>query len=122
VIFEHCPILNKEAVMINKIGTKEWDESYDRMVEDRKKTMSRPYIVGTPEWASEFEKKIQGDERYKTAAKTWEGSVVLVFKSFADAGLENDIFIFMDLWHGECRSVRIVPPEVGRKGEYGRRY
>ena len=99
-------------------GTKEWDENYAKMVEVRKKSEPQPYIIGTPEWASEFENKIQGDDRYKAAARTWEESVVLVFKANPEAGFEDDVFIFMDLWHGECRSTRIVPPEVGRTGDY----
>ena len=99
-------------------GTKEWDENYARLVEERKQSQSQPYIVGTPEWASEFEKRIQGDDKYKNAAKTWEGSCVLVFKAKEEAGLQEDVFVFMDLWHGECRSVKIVPREIGRSGEY----
>ena len=101
-----------------KVGTKQWDEKYAKLVEERSRSESEPYIVGTPEWASEFEKKIQGDEKYKQAAKTWEGSVVLVFKAEPKAGFDNDFFVFMDLWHGECHSVRIVPAEIGRSGEY----
>jgi putative sterol carrier protein len=99
-------------------GTKEWDENYARLVEERKKTEPQPYVVGTPEWASEFEKKIQGDDKYKNAAKTWEGSCVLVFKAKPEAGIDDDVFVFMDLWHGECNSVKIVPSEIGRSGEY----
>jgi len=101
-----------------EIGTKEWDENYARMIEERRRTIPQPYVVGTPEWASEMEKKIQNDARYKQAAKTWEGSVVLVFRDLAEIGLNRDIFIFMDLWHGECHSARIVPAEAGRTGEY----
>jgi putative sterol carrier protein len=101
-----------------KAGTKEWDENYAKLVEERKKTESKPYIVTTPEWASEFEKKVQTDDRYKVVAKTWEGSVTLVFKADPEAELDEDRFIFMDLWHGECRSVKIVPCEIGRKGDY----
>jgi putative sterol carrier protein len=99
-------------------GTKEWDEEYAKLLEKRKKTQSKPYIVGTPEWASEFEKKIQADDRYKAAAKTWEGSVVLVFKAKPEEGIDDDVFVFMDLWHGECRSVKLVPNQIGRSGEY----
>ena len=99
-------------------GTEEWENKYAELVEERKMSESEPYVVGTPEWASEFEKKIQGDEKYKAAAKTWEGSVVLVFKANPQAGFEDDVFVFMDLWHGECRFVRLVPPEVGRSGDY----
>ena len=99
-------------------GTKEWDENYARLVEERKQSQSQPYIVGTPEWASEFEKKIQGDDKYKNAAKTWEGSCVLVFKAAPEGGIDDDVFVFMDLWHGECHSAKIVPREIGRSGEY----
>ena len=101
-----------------KAGTQEWDENYAKLVEERRNSESAPYIVGTPEWACEFEKKIQGDQKYKKAAKIWEGSVVLVFKAEPEAGFDNDFFIFMDLWHGECDSVRIVPSEIGRSGDY----
>jgi putative sterol carrier protein len=103
---------------MEKVGTKQWDESYAKMVEERRRSESEPYIVGTPEWASTFEKKIQGDEKYKQAAKNWEGSVVLVFKAEPQAGFDDDFFVFMDLWHGECHSVRLVPAEIGRSGEY----
>ena len=103
---------------MDKPGTKQWDERYAKLVEERLKSESEPYIVGTPEWASKIEKKIQGDEKYKHAAKTWEGSVVLVFKAEPKAGFDDDFFVFMDLWHGECHSVRIVPAEIGRSGEF----
>ena len=99
-------------------GTKEWDDEYAKLVEKRKENQSKPYIVGTPEWASEFEKKIQGDDKYKNAAKTWEGSVVLVFKAKPEEGIDEDVFVFMDLWHGDCRSAKLVPSEIGRSGEY----
>jgi len=99
-------------------GTEEWENKYAELIKERKMSESGPYVVGTPEWASEFEKKIQGDEKYKAAARTWEGSVVLVFKANSQAGFEDDVFVFMDLWHGECRFVRLVPPEVGRSGDY----
>jgi putative sterol carrier protein len=101
-----------------KAGTKEWDENYAKLVEERKKTESEPYTVLTPEWVSEFEKKVQGDERYKKVARTWEGSVTLVFKADPNARLKEDFLVLMDLWHGECHSVKIVPSEVGRKGDY----
>lgn len=99
-------------------GTKEWDDAYAKLVEERRRSESQPYIVGTPEWVSEFEKTIQEDARYKEVAKKWEGSVVLVFKADPQAGFEGDVFIFMDLWHGECRSVKLVPSEKGRSGAY----
>ena len=101
-----------------RFGTQEWDDAYATLVDKRKRSESPPYIVGTPEWVSEFEKTIQEDARYKDVAKKWEGSVVLVFKADPHAGFEDDVFIFMDLWHGECRSATLVPSEKGRSGAY----
>jgi putative sterol carrier protein len=108
----------REVLAMYQYGTQEWDDAYVKIVEQRKESESKPYIVGTPEWVSEFERKIQEDERYKEVAKKWEGSVVLVFKVEPEVGFEDDVFIFMDLWHGDCRSVRLVPSEKGRSGAY----
>jgi putative sterol carrier protein len=99
-------------------GSKEWDEAYAKMIEERRNKEPAPFILGTPEWVYEFEKKIQADGRYKEVAQKWEGSVVLVFKADPQAGFDSDVFLFMDLWHGECRSARLVPPEIGQNGEY----
>jgi len=41
-----------------------------------------------------LKKKIQADEKYKDAAKTWEGSVVLVFKADPEAGFENEVLFY----------------------------
>ncbi|UCE35446.1 MAG: hypothetical protein JSV40_05985, partial [Deltaproteobacteria bacterium] len=72
-------------------GTKEWDESYTNMIEERRNTEPAPFILGTPEWVYEFQKKIQADGRYKEVAQKWEGSVVLVFKADPQAGFDSDV-------------------------------
>lgn len=33
-------------------------------------------------------------------------------------GLDIDLHILLDLWHGECRQARIVPPEIGEAGDF----
>lgn len=101
-----------------KYGTDEWNEAYSKLVEERKESQSKPYVAFTPEWISDYEKAVQDDERYKKVAKTWEGSVVLVVQADPKAGIDEDIFIFMDLWHGECHFIKPVSPEAGRAGEY----
>ena len=99
-------------------GSEDWEEKYAQLVKDRKASQSKPYIVLSPEWASEVEEKIQNDGRYKEVAKTWEGSVTLVFKADSASGPDADLFVFMDLWHGQCHSVKIVPGEIGRNADY----
>jgi putative sterol carrier protein len=99
-------------------GSEDWEKKYAKLVKDRIESQSKPYMVLSPEWASEMEEKIQNDERYKAVAKTWEGSVTLVFKADSASGLDADLFVFMDLWHGQCHSVKMVPGDLGRSADY----
>lgn len=99
-------------------GPEEWEEKYAQLVKERKGSRSKPYLVLTPEWASEMEEKIQNDTRYQAVAKTWEGSVTLVFKADSASGLDADLFVFMDLWHGHCHSVKMVSEAMGRGADY----
>jgi len=98
-------------------GTDEWESEYQAMLA-RRTAKEPPYIYFTPEWASLYEKVIQGDADYKDAAKTWEGTVVLHVEATPEFGLDIDIYVFMDLWHGDCRSIRLVPPEAGEAGDF----
>jgi putative sterol carrier protein len=99
-------------------GTQEWEDAYRDLVEKRLEAASEPYISGSPEWLAVFEKLVQEDAQYKEDAKDWEGTVVLVTLANPEEGLEEDVYLLMDLWHGECRSIRFVPKEVGEKGDF----
>lgn len=99
-------------------GTAEWEQAYREMVEQRLLEAEKPYLLGTPEWAAAYEKLIREDALYKDAAKNWEGSVVIHILARPKSGLEKDVYLFMDLWHGDCRFVRLVPPEVGKKADF----
>jgi len=99
-------------------GTEEWDKAYEEMVKDRLAKAEKPYVMGTPEWVATFEKLIQEDDLYKEVAKKWEGTVVIHILANPAIGLTDDIFLFMDLWHGDCRFARLVPREVGEEGEF----
>ncbi len=99
-------------------GTEEWEKAYQELVKERQATQSKPYIMGTPEWVAQYEELVQNDAEYKEAAKDWEGSVVIKILAKPEIGLDSDLYMFMDLWHGDCRFIRIVPPEVGESGDY----
>ncbi len=103
--------------MALEYGTDEWIQAYNEIVKERS-AGGPPYIMGTPEWVAQYEKMIQEDAEYKEAAKTWEGSVVIHILPKPEIGLDKDIYMYMDLWHGDCNYVRIVPPEVGEAGDY----
>ena len=99
-------------------GTDEYNTKYKDLVAHRRKSETEPFVFLTPEWCSAFEAKVQSDERYKQVARNWEGSVVLVFRADAENGIKNDKYIYLDLWHGECDSLELVPEERGRDGDY----
>ena len=99
-------------------GTDEYTSNYSNLLAARQKTETEPYIFLTPEWCAAYEKTIKADERYKQVARTWEGSVVLVFLAEPDSGVDRDVWLFLDLWHGECKLLQPVPEGEGKKGDF----
>ncbi|RJP35284.1 MAG: hypothetical protein C4536_01105 [Actinobacteria bacterium] len=104
--------------MAPAFGTDEWEAAYQEVLQRRLKEKSPPFVQGTPEWIAAYEKLVQGDAVYREAAAEWEGTVVLHSVAEPGLGIERDSYILMDLWHGECRSIRPVPPEVGEAADY----
>ncbi len=99
-------------------GTPEWENAWQEIVKKRKAEQSEPYLMGMPEWVDTYEKLLQEDAPYKEAAKTWEGSVVIHILAKPDIGLDDDLYLFMDLWHGDCRFMRLVPADAGENGDF----
>ncbi len=99
-------------------GTDEWNQAYDALVKERQESQSKPFVMGTPEWVAQYEELIQKDAEYREAAKDWEGSVVIKILAKPEIGLDKDLYMFMDLWHGDCNYVKIVPAEVGDAADY----
>ncbi len=99
-------------------GTDEWEAAYQEILQRRLREQAPPYIQGTPEWIDAYEKSIQGDATYKEVAAGWEGTVVIHSLAEPGLGIEYDSYILMDLWHGDCRSIRPAPPEVGEAADY----
>jgi putative sterol carrier protein len=58
------------------------------------------YKFPSPEWTAAFEQEINGSDAYANAAKQWEGDILLV--------IDEKPGIYLDLWHGKCRSARFV--------------
>lgn len=55
----------------------------------------------TDEWAKAFMEKINKSEAYGQAARNWEGDFYFIVD--AGDGIEEPIYLYMDLWHGKCR-------------------
>ena len=66
----------------------------------------------TPEWLQELMEKLNNDDQYAQIARNWEGD--MVFKIDADGPLTESITYYLDLWHGKCRGVEVIPEDVNR--------
>jgi putative sterol carrier protein len=64
-------------------------------------------IFPNEEWLFKLKDYLNTNEKYAKTAKNWEGD--LVFDIKADGALEEDLVIYIDLWHGTCREVRFLP-------------
>jgi putative sterol carrier protein len=75
-------------------------------------------IFPTDEWFELYAQRINASREYREAAADWEGDVSFVFEAEPDKNVPSDTWGWLDLWHGECREGRIVPPEEGAKARY----
>ncbi|MBD3350306.1 MAG: hypothetical protein GF364_02360 [Candidatus Lokiarchaeota archaeon] len=65
--------------------------------------------LNTQEWADAFKDCLNNNPNYKKSAETWEGALILIFKA-EDVRLKEDVRLWMDLYHGECRAARFLEP------------
>ena len=63
------------------------------------------------EWLGSLCEKLNSDGRYRQVARNWEGD--LVFDIRADGRLQSPVTMYLDLWHGQCRSVEYYPGPGG---------
>lgn len=70
------------------------------------------------EWTDLFVERINGSGEYRVAAADWEGDCSFVIRAEPDRGFPEDVWIWLDLWHGECRAGRVVTPEEGGRARY----
>ncbi len=61
----------------------------------------------TQAWADEFARCLNNNPNYEKSAKTWEGALVLEFKAEGKK-ITKDARLWLDLWHGKCRSGRFL--------------
>jgi putative sterol carrier protein len=70
------------------------------------------------QWLKEYVERINRSQGYKEAAADWEGDVAYMIEAEPDKGVPEDVWAWLDLWHGECRDGKIVGPEEGEKARF----
>jgi putative sterol carrier protein len=68
-------------------------------------------IFPSAEWLQAFKDKLNSDQRYAQVAKNWEGDMYFIIEP--EGNLSEQMVMYLDLWHGECRAVEIVE-EIGK--------
>jgi len=76
------------------------------------------YEPYSDEWAQAYKDEINSSPVYKQAAAGWEGTVGLVVLAEPDKNVPEDRGIFMDLWHGEARDIKIVSRDEAEQAQF----
>lgn len=72
-------------------------------------------IFPSDEWAQQYREKINSSAEYAAAAATWEGDLIFVYEKEPDKGVAEDVYAWLDLWHGSCRGIeQLAGPEDPR--------
>ncbi len=64
-------------------------------------------VFGTLEWATAFMNAINASKPYEDAAKTWEGDFYFIIEP--GGSIKEPGYQYVDLWHGKCRKVDVIP-------------
>ncbi len=64
-------------------------------------------------WARACAQALNQNSAYRSAARTWEGAIILHMQGPAD-----ERRVLLDLWHGDCRSGRMASGEEEHLARY----
>jgi putative sterol carrier protein len=70
------------------------------------------------DWFGALADEINASEAYRLAASDWEGDIAFVVEADPARGVPDDVWGYLDLWHGSCRSASLVTPERGANAEF----
>ena len=68
-------------------------------------------LFPSEEWVQELKNQLNTSQSYADAAKAWEGDFYFVVDPEKGTPITEPIYMYMDLWHGECRSAGVVKKE-----------
>jgi putative sterol carrier protein len=68
------------------------------------------------DWVKALREQINISASYRQSARNWEGDFYFVIQ--AGEGLPADVYLYVDLWHGECRDAYQVSDPAARTPEF----
>jgi putative sterol carrier protein len=72
----------------------------------------------TQPWFDAFVAEVNASEEYRVAAADWEGDIAFLVEAEPDKNMPADVWGYLDLWHGACRSGGVVGPHDGARAAY----
>lgn len=57
-------------------------------------------LFASNEWTQVLGDGLNNSKAYRDAAAKWEGDLCLII---TPPGVSKDIYVYLDLWHGDCR-------------------
>jgi putative sterol carrier protein len=76
------------------------------------------YRFASPEWAAALKEAINASATYRAAAKNWEGDFWFIVEPDDRGDAGDRSFIYVDLWHGECRACFVTSDETIQSPEF----
>jgi len=73
------------------------------------------YKAFSKEWAQAYKDEMNQSAVYKQAAQGWEGVVALIVEAEPEKNFPEAKGVWMDLWHGEARDIKIVSEAEAEK-------
>lgn len=72
----------------------------------------------TDEWFQDYLVRINASQEYREAAADWEGDIAFLIEAEPDRGVPEDVYAYLDLWHGGCRRAGVIVPGEAEAARY----
>ncbi|HOU24158.1 MAG TPA: SCP2 sterol-binding domain-containing protein [Anaerolineae bacterium] len=71
------------------------------------------FKFASDEWVQALKQAINSSPAYAEAAKTWEGDFYFIVEP--SGPVAQELVMYMDLWHGECREAQTYPDRSAKQ-------
>ena len=75
-------------------------------------------LFPTDEWFQSYIEQINASEEYRQAAAEWEGDIAFLIEAEPDKNVPEDVYAYLDLWHGTCRRAAVITAEEAGAARY----
>jgi putative sterol carrier protein len=80
--------------------------------------MSEALPFPTDPWFQAFVQSINTSDEYREAAADWEGAISFVIEAEPDRRVPDDVWAWLDLWHGACRGGGVTDADHGARSPW----